>query len=109
MNGLRCVLPVRWVDFSRFDFRGRLSCRVARAFQGDDHFRTREHAMAWLTTATVLQRLRDFENRDAWGAFAERFRQPVVSFARGMGLKGPDAEDVAQETLLAFAEAYRDG
>jgi RNA polymerase sigma-70 factor (ECF subfamily) len=65
--------------------------------------------MTWLTTATVLQKLRDFGNREAWDTFAERFRQPVVSFARSMGLRPNDAEDVAQETLLAFAEAYRRG
>ena len=65
--------------------------------------------MTWLTTATVLQQLRDFGNRDAWDAFSERFRRPVVSFARSMGLRQADAEDVAQETLLAFAEAYRRG
>lgn len=65
--------------------------------------------MTWLTTATVLQKLRDFDNREAWDSFAVRFRQPVVSFARGMGVKPADAEDVAQETLLAFAEAYRGG
>jgi RNA polymerase sigma-70 factor (ECF subfamily) len=65
--------------------------------------------MTWLTTATVLQKLHDFGNRQAWDSFAERFRRPIVSFARGMGLKQADAEDVAQETLLAFAEAYRRG
>jgi len=65
--------------------------------------------MTWLTTATVLQKLHDFGNREAWDSFAERFRRPVVSFARGMGLKQADAEDVAQETLLAFAEAFRRG
>lgn len=65
--------------------------------------------MTWVTTATVLQNLRDFDNLEAWGSFAERFRRPVVSFARGMRLKPADAEDVAQETLLAFAEAYRKG
>jgi len=65
--------------------------------------------MAWLTTATVLQNLRDFDNREAWSSFADRFRQPVVSFARSMGLSQADAEDAAQETLLAFAEAYRRG
>ena len=59
--------------------------------------------MAWLTTATVLQNLRDFDNREAWSSFADRFRQPVVSFARSMGLHQADAEDAAQETLLAFA------
>src|SRR3954470_19563500 len=65
--------------------------------------------MTWITTATVLQKLRDFENHDAWESFAERFRTPVVSFAKGMGLRQADAEDAAQETLLAFAEAYRRG
>jgi RNA polymerase sigma-70 factor (ECF subfamily) len=65
--------------------------------------------MAWLTTATVLQNLRDFDNREAWSSFADRFRQPVVSFARSMALSQADAEDAAQETLLAFAEAYRRG
>ena len=65
--------------------------------------------MAWLTTATVLANLRDFDNREAWSSFADRFRQPVVSFARSMGLSQADAEDAAQETLLAFAEAYRRG
>jgi RNA polymerase sigma-70 factor (ECF subfamily) len=65
--------------------------------------------MTWLTTATVLQNLRDFDNRQAWDSFAERFRKPVVSFARGMGLPPADAEDAAQETLLAFAKAFRDG
>jgi RNA polymerase sigma-70 factor (ECF subfamily) len=65
--------------------------------------------MTWITTATVLQQLRDFENRSAWDSFAERFRRPIVSFAKSMGLSGADAEDAAQETLLAFAEAYRRG
>lgn len=65
--------------------------------------------MIWQTTETVLQRLRDFDNREAWEQFADRFRRPVVSFARSMGLGPADAEDAAQETLIAFAEAYRDG
>jgi RNA polymerase sigma-70 factor (ECF subfamily) len=65
--------------------------------------------MAWLTTATVLANLRDFDNHEAWSSFADRFRQPVVSFARSLGLSQADAEDAAQETLLAFAEAYRRG
>src|SRR3954452_4282077 len=65
--------------------------------------------MNWVTTATVLEKLRDFENRDAWSDFADRFRHPVVRFAQKMGLRPADAEDVAQETLLAFAEAFRKG
>lgn len=65
--------------------------------------------MEWLTTSTILERLRDYENRNAWDQFAERFRQPIVRFARQMGLSSTDAEDAAQETLIAFAEAYRRG
>jgi RNA polymerase sigma-70 factor (ECF subfamily) len=65
--------------------------------------------MTWLTTATVLQKLRDFDNREAWESLAERFRKPIVSFARSMGLTQTDSEDVAQETLLAFADAHRRG
>lgn len=65
--------------------------------------------MDWLTTSTVLRELRDFSNRAAWEQFAERFRRPIVSFARTLGLSTIDAEDVAQETLLAFAEAFRRG
>lgn len=65
--------------------------------------------MEWLTTTTILQNLRDYENRGAWDRFASRFRRPIVSFAKGMGLSQSDADDVAQETLLAFAESFRKG
>lgn len=63
----------------------------------------------WVTTSTVLQRLGDFQDRDAWGSFAKRFRAPVVTFAAQRGLSATDAEDVAQETLIAFASAYKAG
>jgi hypothetical protein len=57
-------------------------------------FTDREHNV-WLAGAgpgdTLVQFtadgkfLRDFGNREAWDSFAERFRQPVVSFARNRG------------------------
>ncbi|MBL8878773.1 MAG: sigma-70 family RNA polymerase sigma factor [Phycisphaerales bacterium] len=65
--------------------------------------------MEWLTTTTILENLRDYENRGAWDRFAARFRRPIVRFAKGMGLSQFDADDVAQETLIAFAEAFRKG
>ena len=65
--------------------------------------------MEWQTTSTILDSLRDYENRAAWDRFVTRFRMPIVSFARKMGLPESDAEDLAQEALLAFAKAYRDG
>jgi len=63
----------------------------------------------WTTTSTVLRDLRDYEHRAAWDRFASRFRRPIVSFACSLGLSSVDAEDVAQESLIAFAEAFRRG
>ena len=65
--------------------------------------------MEWVTTTTVLHDLHDFDDRSAWERFALRFRSPVIGFAVRMGLREPDAEDVAQETLLAFADGFRRG
>ncbi|MBL0922201.1 MAG: hypothetical protein IBJ10_08755 [Phycisphaerales bacterium] len=65
-------------------------------------------AAEWVTTTTILQRLRDFDD-PAWEAFVLRFRRPVEAFARERGLTLGEAEDVAQDTLLAFANAYRQG
>jgi RNA polymerase sigma factor (sigma-70 family) len=53
--------------------------------------------------------LRDFDDRAAWEHFVSRFRGPVVRLALGQGLKPADADDVAQETLLAFADGFRAG
>ncbi len=63
--------------------------------------------MEWLTTTTVLDRLRDANDHSAWSGFVERFRAPITGFSRKLGLSLADAEDVAQETLLAFLESYR--
>ena|SRR5688572_7207050 len=65
--------------------------------------------MEWITTSTILGGLRDFEDRGAWHRFVERFRAPIVGLARAQGLRMSDAEDVAQETLLAFADGFRAG
>ena len=65
--------------------------------------------MNWLTTSTILEGLRDFGNQTAWDRFANRFRRPIAQFARRLGLGDSEAQDVVQETLLAFAQAYRNG
>jgi RNA polymerase sigma factor (sigma-70 family) len=65
--------------------------------------------MEWLTTSTILQDLRDPGNDAAWQALVERFRRPIIGMARRSGLSGEDAEDVAQDSLLAFADAFRRG
>lgn len=65
--------------------------------------------MEWQTTTTILQRLRESENQAAWHQLVDRFRLPIVRFARQLGVSSARAEDVAQETLLAFTQAFRDG
>lgn len=65
-------------------------------------------AMTWVTTTLLLQQLTDGAE-DAWDAFAERYREPVVHFARRLGIVEAEAEDVAQETLVSFLDAYRRG
>lgn len=63
--------------------------------------------MDWVTTTTILDGLRDESGRGVWDAFVLRFRDPVIAFARRLGLPANDAEEVAQETLLAFVEGLR--
>ncbi len=63
----------------------------------------------WVTTSTILEKLRLFEDEDAWERLVDRFREPILAFARAMRLGPFDAEDVAQETLTTFARLLRDG
>ncbi len=63
----------------------------------------------WVTTSAVLERLANFDDRDAWRQFSERFRAPIERFAQRQGLSAIDAEDAAQETLMGFARAYAEG
>lgn len=64
--------------------------------------------MTWQTTTVLLERLAEGED-DAWSRFSERYREPILAFARRLGVPDPDAEDVAQETLVAFLDAWRRG
>lgn len=65
--------------------------------------------MDWVTTSAILDRLTDFNDRAMWDRFDARFRRPIVAFGRKLGLSQAAAEDAAQETMLAFARAYREG
>lgn len=65
--------------------------------------------MEWMTTTTVLDRLRDAGDHSAWSGFIERYQGPIASFCRKTGLSQEDADDVAQETMMAFLESYRRG
>ena len=65
-------------------------------------------SMDWNTTSTVLEKLRDYDERTAWDLLGRHFRGTLVQFASRMGLSPTDSQDAAQEALIAFAEAYRD-
>ncbi|NOT02634.1 MAG: sigma-70 family RNA polymerase sigma factor [Phycisphaerales bacterium] len=63
----------------------------------------------WRTTTTLLEDLQSSPASSAWDRLCRRFRTPVVRFAGRMGLSPSDAEDVAQETFVAFSIAFRGG
>jgi RNA polymerase sigma factor (sigma-70 family) len=65
--------------------------------------------MDTVTSATLLEGLKDICDQTAWSRFNSRYRPMVLSFARKLGLSDPDAEDAAQETLLGFLQGYREG
>lgn len=66
-------------------------------------------AHEWVTTSTMLQRLSNFDDRGAWERLSRRFARPIQAYARQRGLAPDECEDVAQEALMAFAQAFRRG
>ena len=63
-----------------------------------------------VTNTILLAGLEKPENCTVWQQFVDRYRPLVMHYAQnrfGLGLH--DAEDAAQNTLAAFAEAYQKG
>lgn len=65
--------------------------------------------MQWVTTTQVLEDLKASNDTLAWQRFCDYFHPVVVNFATQLGLSATDAEDAAQETMVAFLKAFRDG
>jgi RNA polymerase sigma-70 factor (ECF subfamily) len=65
--------------------------------------------MLSLTNTSLLAGLRDRSNDACWGEFFTRYQPLLVAFGRKLGLTETDAHDAAQETLMAFVSAYREG
>lgn len=62
------------------------------------------------TRSTLLVRLTDRDDEDAWRTFNELYRPMLVGYARRRGLDAADADDVAQqcvEAVLANIERYQ--
>ena len=65
--------------------------------------------MEWITTTQVLEELKMSNDTLVWTRFRDHFYFVVINFAKTLGLSETDAEDAAQETILAFIKAFRDG
>lgn len=56
------------------------------------------------TRSTLLQRLRDRADTDAWAVFDSLYYPLVVAYARSRGLSDADARDTAQQCSQAVVE-----
>jgi RNA polymerase sigma-70 factor (ECF subfamily) len=61
------------------------------------------------TTNALLESLKDPGHEAVWREFDARYRPLLCSIGSNLGLSPADAEDVAQETLVEFVKAYREG
>ena len=61
------------------------------------------------TSTDLLAALRTAGNRTAWREYVRRFRPVIVRYARRLGIPKDEAEDAAQQTLIAFSEGFRRG
>jgi RNA polymerase sigma factor (sigma-70 family) len=57
------------------------------------------------TRASLLLRLRDSHNDEAWEQFAQIYSPIVYGFCRNQGLQDADAADVSQEVMRAVVRA----
>lgn len=57
------------------------------------------------TRPSLLVRVRDPKDEEAWRTFEGRYRELIRRYCRGRGLQTADAEDVSQLVLLALARA----
>lgn len=62
-----------------------------------------------ITNTVLLEGLRDAGNRSVWSQFVGRYQPLIVKYARRFGLHDADAEDAAQQALIAFCGAYQEG
>jgi DNA-directed RNA polymerase specialized sigma24 family protein len=61
------------------------------------------------TSTILLQRLKDRGDDAIWREFDTRYRPVLLAVGRRLGLGLADAEDAAQETLVAFLAEYKEG
>jgi RNA polymerase sigma-70 factor (ECF subfamily) len=57
------------------------------------------------TRASLVGRLKNWDDQTSWREFDATYRRVIVAFAVKQGLNEQEAQDVAQETVLAVAKA----
>jgi RNA polymerase sigma factor (sigma-70 family) len=62
-----------------------------------------------VTTSTLLDALRGYDNRTVWAEFDAHYRRLIERVAARLGLSPEEASEAAQQTLADFAEGYRTG
>jgi RNA polymerase sigma-70 factor (ECF subfamily) len=60
------------------------------------------------TRASLLERLKDWEDNESWQEFFAIYRRLVFGTARKAGLTEVEAEEVVQETLISVAKTIKD-
>ncbi|MFT3683880.1 MAG: sigma factor [Phycisphaerales bacterium] len=65
--------------------------------------------LATRTTTKLLDALRDHANEPAWSQIDARYRPVIAGLARRLGATSAEAEEVAQQTLAEFVQAFRLG
>lgn len=59
------------------------------------------------TQPSLLIRVRDADDHDAWREFETKYRELVVRYCRRRGLQAADAEDVRQTVMIDLARGLR--
>lgn len=59
------------------------------------------------TESSLLVRVRDPGDDQAWRAFDRKYRQLILRYCRGRGLQQSDAEDVRQVVMLSLSRSLR--
>lgn len=57
------------------------------------------------TKPSLLQNIRCFDDREAWGEFVAIYRPAIYRMARRRGMQDFDAQDLAQDVLVRVARA----
>lgn len=70
-----------------------------------------EEPSSIFTTVTNTLLLDGLQRKDdaVWSQFVARYRPMLVRFAQRQGLSEDNADDAAQQTLIAFCSAYQEG